>query len=125
MASTAGEKLAALRAAKGWGHRELAERVDVSVSTVWRWEQRRFNPEREELERLADALDVRSGYLSDRDLPEFANKGPWQIAAAESLRMFLDELEPAARQRAARYSHAAELEIAPRTRADWHRFHSL
>jgi transcriptional regulator with XRE-family HTH domain len=125
MASTAGQKVAGLRKAKGWSKSEFAKRVGVKPSTVTRWESTRFNPDREDLEHIADVLDIRAGYLSDKDLPEFANMKPPEIASREALRLFREELTPAERRRTARYEKAAQLDVAPVTREEWRRFHAV
>jgi len=49
------EKVKALRKKKGWSQEDLAREIDVSLSTVQRWEKRGAKPvrhARKELERL-------------------------------------------------------------------------
>src|SRR5260370_11327066 len=118
MASTAGQKVATLRETKGWSQQELADRVGVTVSTIWRWEKKRFNPDREQLEHVADVMDVRAGYLSDVDVPEFAEMPAREVASRESLRLFREGLAPEVRRRTSRYERAVKLPVAPTTRED-------
>lgn len=51
------EKLLAAREAKGWSQKELAERLKVSVQTIYTWESGRKLCRSSRLERLAEVLD--------------------------------------------------------------------
>lgn len=56
--SSAGAKIKTYREAKGWNQKELAERADVSPSTISGAENGRFTPSPDILQRIADALGV-------------------------------------------------------------------
>jgi ribosome-binding protein aMBF1 (putative translation factor) len=58
------EKVRRVRQKKGWTQEDLAREVDVSLSTVQRWEGKGAKPirhARRELERLFVEVDVDSG----------------------------------------------------------------
>src|SRR2546430_10041916 len=111
-----GQKISALREAKGWTGREFADLVGVTEATVSRWETTRFNPDRQTLERVADVLDVQPGYLTEPGIPELDALSPIEVAIRESYRLFLVELDPRSRRRARRYARSLDIPIAPRTR---------
>lgn len=59
------EKLIALREAKGWSIKRLADTAEVDYSSYWRLEKgRAFNPRHETVARLARALGVSTEDLS-------------------------------------------------------------
>jgi transcriptional regulator with XRE-family HTH domain len=54
-----------LREAWGWTQAELANRVEVSESTVYAWENGRAQPTRAHLAKLAEALGVAPAQLME------------------------------------------------------------
>ena len=58
-----GEKVKALRKKRGWAQEDLAREIEVSLSTVQRWEGRGANPTRlarRELKRLFKEAGIES-----------------------------------------------------------------
>lgn len=47
-----------LREQRGWTQRELAAKLDVTVTTVSGWERRAYEPRASQLRRLAQVLGV-------------------------------------------------------------------
>jgi transcriptional regulator with XRE-family HTH domain len=120
-----GQKLLALRESKGLTQREFADLVGVTEPTVSRWETTKFNPDRQTLERVADALDVQPGYLTEPGIPELDALSPVEVAILESYRLFLLELDPRGRRLARRYARSLDLPISPRTREGWRQLHAF
>jgi len=57
------EKVRALREKRGWSQEDLAREIDVSLSTVQRWEKKGSKPNRlarRELRRLFEATGIES-----------------------------------------------------------------
>jgi len=58
------EKVKALRKKRGWSQEDLAREIDVSLSTVQRWESKGANPTRlarRELKKLLQAAGIDNG----------------------------------------------------------------
>ena len=58
------EKVKALREKRGWSQEDLAREIDVSLSTVQRWERKGANPTRlarRELKKLLQEAGIDSG----------------------------------------------------------------
>ena len=58
------EKVKALREKRGWSQEDLAREIDVSLSTVQRWESKGANPTRlarRELKKLLQAAGIDNG----------------------------------------------------------------
>jgi DNA-binding XRE family transcriptional regulator len=58
------ERIKVARKAKGWSQDTLAKEIGVSKGNVSRWESGEHNPERSNLEALAEALDVVESWLA-------------------------------------------------------------
>ncbi len=59
-----GERVKELRKKKGWAQEDLARQMDVSLSTVQRWEKQGANPTRlarRELERFFQEAGIDTG----------------------------------------------------------------
>ena len=56
-------KLKSLRTQRGWSQEELAERLQISRSTIGNYEQGTRNPSYEDLEAIADVFNCTMGYL--------------------------------------------------------------
>ncbi len=59
-----GERVKELRRKKGWAQEDLARQMDVSLSTVQRWEKQGANPTRlarRELERFFQEAGIDTG----------------------------------------------------------------
>lgn len=82
-----GTRIQALREAKGWSKRTLAERIAFNHSNVSRWESGRALPSLEALLLLAHALDVSPGALlgAEEDPAERA-----EVARVAAIREVLD-----------------------------------
>ena len=64
------EHIKTQRKKQGLNQEELAERLDVSIKTIQRWEWGQRSPRAEELQKLASALNTTSAYLlGDADDP--------------------------------------------------------
>ena len=63
--SGVGEKIKRFREERGWSQKELAERADVSPSTISKAEGGIFIPSPDKLQRIADALCVKLSELID------------------------------------------------------------
>ena len=88
-----GQKILGLREAKGLTQAALAALLGVSDSTVGRWEDDQIAPRFSRLKAIAAALEVRQSVLTD-DVPEdVQGKSCEQVAARESLRLFLGKKE--------------------------------
>lgn len=60
-----------LRTARGWGQKDLADRLSVAYQTVGHWETGRRSPDLETLEVLCDLFGVTADYLLGRsDMPK-------------------------------------------------------
>ena len=60
-----GEKIRILRENKEWTQTELADRLNVSESTVQKWETEKNDPPLAELRRLAVIFDRKVGFMAD------------------------------------------------------------
>ena len=58
-----GERVLALRTQKGMTQTSLAERLEVTSTAVWNWEQNGVKPRPGMLKKLAKALGVSEAYL--------------------------------------------------------------
>ena len=58
-----GVRLATTRKAKGISQEELAERLDVSRQTIYKWETGITSPNAEKLQELSRVLEVSAAYL--------------------------------------------------------------
>ena len=58
------DRIARLRKSKGLNQKQLAERLDVSVDSVRRWEQGKRSPNVDMLNKLAQVLDSTVSYIS-------------------------------------------------------------
>ncbi len=66
-----GEKVRSLRRKKGLTQEELSQALNVQRNTVWRWENKRANPDKNTMILLAAALDTTIAYLlGETDNPE-------------------------------------------------------
>jgi ribosome-binding protein aMBF1 (putative translation factor) len=77
------EKVKRVRQKKGWTQEDLAREIDVSLSTVQRWEGKGAKPirhARRELERLFVEAGVNSGEQS-----AYQNAGQQRTSRGESL----------------------------------------
>ncbi len=64
-----GSRLKQLRSSQGWAQEDLARRIDVSLSTVQRWENKGARPSRlarKALERLFHAAERRPNHTTSR-----------------------------------------------------------
>lgn len=61
-----GKRIAMLRKEKGWGQKQLASHLNVSVSTISNYEQNVHAPDLETLGELADLFEVSADYLLGR-----------------------------------------------------------
>jgi transcriptional regulator with XRE-family HTH domain len=82
-----GQRLAALRRAKGLTQRELADRIETTRAMVDYYERRAVNPTLEVVDRVARALDVSPAELLGVEAPTPAKRGP-----AGKLRVLFDEV---------------------------------
>lgn len=61
-----GKRIAMLRKEKGWGQKQLASYLKVSVSTISNYEQSVHSPDLSILSKLADLFEVSADYLLGR-----------------------------------------------------------
>ena len=73
---TMGEKILALRKARGWSQEELAERVGVTRQAVSRWESGTAKPDADKTISICDLFGVSADYLL-RD--NYSGEGPGTI----------------------------------------------
>jgi transcriptional regulator with XRE-family HTH domain len=72
-----GQRLAALRKAKGWSQAQLAELLGTTRKTVDYYERRAGNPSLEVIQRVAESLEVSPAELMGVDAPKAAaRRGP-------------------------------------------------
>ena len=57
------EKITELRDEMGWTQAELAEKIDVHIQTLGRWERKKSVPDAEDIIKLAEVFNVTSDYL--------------------------------------------------------------
>ncbi len=67
---TTGEKIALLRTSKGFSQEELADKLDVSRQTVYKWESDAALPKKEYLKQLVELFETTFDYLLDDDHEE-------------------------------------------------------
>lgn len=67
MTQTIGDRLRALREAKGWKQEDLAEAAQMNRVTIAKYEAGRIEPKSKSLARLASALGVSVGLLIGED----------------------------------------------------------
>lgn len=91
-----GEKIDALRAAKGWSHEELAKKMKTTPSSISRWKSGRIVPSAETLAQLAKLFDVTVDYFLFDDVPLKARGG---FKDPELIKQFeqIDDLDEEAR----------------------------
>lgn len=93
-----GEKIRRLREKNGVTRQKLAYALNISESTLWRWEKGITVPSLEELKKIADLFNVDLKYFFDADVPLIAaNRINTKInilpeEAKEELEVFLDYL---------------------------------
>ena len=78
---TTGEKIYKLRRDKGWSQEELAEKLNVSRQTVYKWEADIATPENENLKQLVSLLDTSYNYLLDDSMTD--NKVDTPVATVQ------------------------------------------
>lgn len=78
MSETFSNRLRALRKSKGLNQTQLAEKIGVSLLTVFRWEKGERTPRIEEVKALAKALNVSEADLLNDSPPE--KSGDWVIS---------------------------------------------
>lgn len=61
-----GKRIAMLRKERGWGQKQLASYLKVSVSTISNYEQSVHSPDLSILSKLADLFEVSADYLLGR-----------------------------------------------------------
>lgn len=95
---TTGEKIQALRKARGWSQEELASQIGVSRQAVSRWESDSTKPEAEKLLALSDTFGVSTDYLLRDDgavcaAPSPAGQAPdwfaWAMTAFGGITLFV------------------------------------
>lgn len=64
-----GDKISALRAARGWKQEDLAKQLKTTAPNISRWEANRIIPSAEALAMLAKAFDVTVDYFLFDDVP--------------------------------------------------------
>ena len=77
MSETFGERLKRLRKKAGLNQTQLAEKIGVSLLTVFRWEKGDRQPRVDEIKALAKALSVPEADLLNDSPPD--NKGGWVL----------------------------------------------
>lgn len=78
-----GERILDLRGQKGMSQTALAERLEVSSTAVWNWEQNGVTPRPAMLKKIAKALDVSESYLlTGVDAPRHGRTAAQIIKAA-------------------------------------------
>ncbi len=75
---TMGEKILAMRRARGWSQEELAERIEVSRQAVSRWESDGAKPDADKIVKLCTLFGVTADYLLG--MPEPASQEPREPA---------------------------------------------
>lgn len=60
--------IAALRKAKGFTQKELAEKLNITQGSLSAWETGRFEPALSDIKSLCEILDCSSDYLLGRDI---------------------------------------------------------
>ncbi len=119
MALQIGEKIRGLRDTKGLSQERFARRFHVNRSTVDHWEDRHSDPSAARLKQIAAELEVRVGYFFD-EIGELSGLGYSQVAARESLRLLLLELDiPESKHKSHRLWRAVDAPDAPVTREGW------
>lgn len=76
MSETFGNRLKALRKSKGLNQTQLAEKIGVSLLTLFRWEKDERSPRVDEIKALSKALGVTEADLLN-DPPE--HSGGWEL----------------------------------------------
>jgi transcriptional regulator with XRE-family HTH domain len=61
-----GQRIRKARKARGWNQAELAKRLQVSATTITRYESGERHPDPTTLKKLADLLEVSADYLLGR-----------------------------------------------------------
>jgi transcriptional regulator with XRE-family HTH domain len=67
------DRLKAARVAKGFSQAELANKIEIHVTNISRYERGENKPTTEVLSKMADALDVTSDYLMSGSIDDKAN----------------------------------------------------
>ncbi len=94
----AGQRLAQIRDSKGLSQEDLAQRANLSVKTVSRFENGRHDGRRSTVRQIAEALDVSEADILGPPPDPLGLTGPTQLDRIEAK---LDELLSALRQREA------------------------
>ena len=73
-----------LREARGWGQKELADRLQVAYQTIGHYETGRRSPDLETVARLCDVFGVTADYLLGRsDMPQpLISDADWRVLDA-------------------------------------------
>lgn len=71
---TMGEKILALRKARGWSQEELAEQIGVTRQAVSRWESDSAKPDADKIIAVCDLFGVSADYLLRDGSPEAVNR---------------------------------------------------
>lgn len=74
MASTIGERIKLLRTKAKMNQKDLADKIDVSKSTIGMYEQNRRMPDTETVMKLAVSFGVSTDYLLGKNAPENPQK---------------------------------------------------
>lgn len=83
--SSLGERIVALRKAKGWSQSELAAHVGVSYAQIGRYETKGAQPPAEALKKIADALETTVDFLVNGSTED---KAKASLLDAEVIRYF-------------------------------------
>lgn len=81
---TVGEKIRAARKEKGLSQKDLAEKTGLSIATIQGYEQGKYKPKIENVQKIANALEVPVGRLIPFDkncLPDESKKQKVQMIA--------------------------------------------
>lgn len=98
---TTGDRIQALRKARGWSQEELAAQIGVSRQAVSRWELDSTKPEAEKILALCDRFGVSTDYLLREDAPAPGIAGrakqpgdwpAWAVAAFGGITLFVLKL---------------------------------
>jgi transcriptional regulator with XRE-family HTH domain len=116
---TVGEKIVRLRKAKRLRQEELATLLGINKGTVSKWENA-TKVSTDQIRVLAAALEVRQTVFLDELPDDLDGKTFEQIAARESLRLYLQKRDvPPSKISSHRFWRGVDLPGAPRTIEEW------
>jgi transcriptional regulator with XRE-family HTH domain len=116
---TVGEKILRIRKAKRLNQEELAKLLGIYKGTISKWESA-TKLSTDQIRMLAAALEVRQAVFLDELPDDLAGKTFEQIAARESLRLYLQKRDvPPNRISSHRFWRGVDLPGAPRTVEEW------